>query len=68
MTVRDDARDAGLLLRYALDHALSPARHDIYSQPLDRYHSDPDLRTVLTKLPPVWEFACSPRITRPGWC
>jgi hypothetical protein len=46
MTVRDDARDAGLLLRYALDHTLSPARHDTYSQLLDRYHSDPDLRTV----------------------
>lgn len=46
MTVRDDARDAGLLLRYALDHTMSPARHDIYSQLLDRYHSDPDLRTT----------------------
>lgn len=45
MTVRDDARDAGLLLRYGLDHAMSPARHDTYSQLLDRYHSDPDLRT-----------------------
>ena len=44
MTVRDDARDAGLLLRYGLDHVLSPARHDTYSQLLDRYHSDPDLR------------------------
>lgn len=44
MVSRDDARDAGLLLRYALDPSLSPARHDIYSQLLDRYHSDPDLR------------------------
>ncbi|MGH3500982.1 MAG: hypothetical protein ACRDQA_08820 [Nocardioidaceae bacterium] len=46
MTVRDDARDAGLLLRYGLDHTLSPARHDTYSQLLDRYHTDPDLRTA----------------------
>jgi hypothetical protein len=44
MTIRDDARDAGLLLRYGLDHALSPARHDTYRQLLDRYQSDPDLR------------------------
>jgi len=44
MTARDDARDAGLLLRYGIDHTLSPARHDTYSQLLDRYHSDPDLR------------------------
>jgi hypothetical protein len=46
MTARDDARDAGLLLRYALDHTLSPARHDTYSQLLDRYHTDPDLRSA----------------------
>lgn len=45
MTVRDDARDAGLLLRYGLDHTLSPARHDTYSQLLDRYQADPDLRS-----------------------
>jgi hypothetical protein len=45
MTVRDDARDAGLLLRYGLDHSLSPARHDIYSRLLDRYQADPDLRS-----------------------
>src|SRR5215472_2028644 len=44
MTARDDARDAGLLLRYGLDHTLSPARHDTYSRLLDRYQSDPDLR------------------------
>lgn len=46
MSARDDARDAGLLLRYALDHTLTPARHDTYSQLLDRYHTDPDLRTA----------------------
>lgn len=46
MSARDDARDAGLLLRYALDHALHPARHDTYSRLLDRYHSDPELRTM----------------------
>lgn len=46
MSTRDDARDAGLLLRYALDHTLTPARHDTYSQLLDRYHTDPDLRTT----------------------
>ncbi len=45
MTARDDARDAGLLLRYGLDHSLSPARHDIYSRLLDRYQADPDLRS-----------------------
>jgi hypothetical protein len=45
MTVRDDARDAGLLLRYGLDHSLSPARHDIYGRLLDRYQADPDLRS-----------------------
>jgi hypothetical protein len=44
MTARDDARDAGLLLRYGLDHTLSPARHDTYSRLLDRYQADPDLR------------------------
>lgn len=46
MSARDDARDAGLLLRYALDHTVMPARHDTYSQLLDRYHTDPDLRTA----------------------
>lgn len=46
MTVRDDARDAGLLLRYALDHTASPARHDAYARLFDRYQSDPDLRTL----------------------
>jgi hypothetical protein len=45
MTARDDARDAGLLLRYGLDHTLSPARHDTYSRLLDRYQADPDLRS-----------------------
>jgi hypothetical protein len=46
LTPRDDARDAGLLLRYGLDHTLSPARHDAYARLLDRYQSDPDLRTL----------------------
>jgi hypothetical protein len=46
MSARDDARDAGLLLRYALDHTLTPARHDAYGRLLDRYHTDPELRTV----------------------
>src|SRR6266568_7268430 len=46
MTTRDDARDAGLLLRYSLDHTSSPARHDAYARLLDRYQSDPDLRTL----------------------
>ena len=45
MTARDDARDAGLLLRYGLDHTLSPARHDTYRRLLDRYQADPDLRS-----------------------
>ena len=45
MTARDDARDAGLLLRYGIDHHLSPARHDTYSRLLDRYQADPDLRS-----------------------
>ena len=45
MTTRDDARDVGLLLRCGLDHTLSPARHDAYSQLLDRYQADPDLRS-----------------------
>ncbi len=49
MSARDDARDAGLLLRYALDHTVMPARHDTYSQLLDRYHTDPDLRTTFDK-------------------
>ncbi|WP_327744106.1 hypothetical protein OHO28_22170 [Streptomyces europaeiscabiei] len=46
MTARDDARDVGLLLRYGLDPAMSPARHDLYSRLLDRFHTDPDLRTA----------------------
>lgn len=46
MTARDDARDVGLLLRYGLDPTLSPARHDVYSRLLDRFHTDPDLRTA----------------------
>lgn len=50
MSARDDARDAGLLLRFALDDAIIPARHDVYSQLLDRYHSDPELRTVFDEL------------------
>ncbi|RSM82753.1 hypothetical protein DMH04_24325 [Kibdelosporangium aridum] len=45
MSARDDARDAGLLLRFALDHTVTPARNDTYSQLLDRYHADPNLRT-----------------------
>jgi hypothetical protein len=45
MTVRDDSRDAGLLLRYGLDHSLSPARHDTYSRLLDRYQADSGLRS-----------------------
>jgi hypothetical protein len=45
VTVRDDARDAGLLLRYALGRS-SPARSDAYTRLLDRYNSDPDLRTA----------------------
>ncbi len=50
MTTRDDARDAGLLLRYGLDHALSPARHDTYSRLLDRYQADPDLRSSFDEI------------------
>ncbi|MGW1614915.1 hypothetical protein ACWCQZ_36840 [Streptomyces sp. NPDC002285] len=46
MTARDDARDVGLLLRYGLDPTMSPARHDVYSRLLDRFHTDPDLRTA----------------------
>lgn len=46
MAVRDDARDAGLLLRFALDRASSPAWNDTYTRLLDRYQSDPDLRAV----------------------
>jgi len=45
MTAREDARDSGLLLRYGLDHSLSPARHDTYNRLLDRYQTDPDLRS-----------------------
>ena len=50
MSARADARDAGLLLRFALDHTVVPARHDTYSQLLDRYHSDPDLRTAFDQV------------------
>ncbi|MFI2239442.1 hypothetical protein [Streptomyces chrestomyceticus] len=46
MTARDDARDVGLLLRYGLDPTVSPTRHDVYSRLLDRFHTDPDLRTA----------------------
>lgn len=46
MTARDDARDVGLLLKYGLDPTMSPARHDVYSRLLDRFHTDPDLRTA----------------------
>lgn len=44
MSVRDDARDVGLLLRYALDHTATPSRFEVYGRLLDRYHSDPELR------------------------
>jgi hypothetical protein len=50
MSARDNARDAGLLLRFALDHTVVPARHDTYSQLLDRYHTDPDLRTAFDEV------------------
>lgn len=50
MTARDDARDAGLLLRYGLDHTLSPARHDTYGRLLDRYQADPDLRSCFDEI------------------
>lgn len=50
MTARDDARDAGFLLRYALDHTLTPSRHDDYGRLLDRYHADPDLRTAFDQV------------------
>jgi hypothetical protein len=50
MSARDDARDAGLLLRYALDHTVNPARDDTYSLLLDRYHTDPDLRTAFDEV------------------
>jgi hypothetical protein len=46
VSIRDDARDAGLLLRYALDPAAAPARLDVYGRLLDRFHTDPDLRSV----------------------
>jgi hypothetical protein len=46
VTARDDARDAGLLLRYALDPTVTPGRVDVYGRLLDRYHTDPDLRGV----------------------
>lgn len=50
MTARDDARDAGLLLRFALDHTSSPGRNDTYGQLLDRYHTDPDLRSAFDQV------------------
>jgi hypothetical protein len=50
MTARDDARDAGLLLRYGLDHSLSPARYDSYNRLLDRYQADPDLRSSFDEM------------------
>jgi hypothetical protein len=46
VSVRDEARDAGLLLRYGLDPEAAPGRIDVYSRLLDRYHTDPDLRSV----------------------
>ncbi|MBA9002756.1 hypothetical protein [Thermomonospora cellulosilytica] len=46
MTFRDDARDVGFLLRYALDSSASPIRHDTYRMLIDRYHTDPDLRSA----------------------
>ncbi|MDA2812329.1 hypothetical protein O4J56_16935 [Nocardiopsis sp. RSe5-2] len=50
MSDRDDARDAGMLLRFALDHSLVPARHDTYGRLLDRYHTDPELRTAFDQV------------------
>jgi len=46
VSTRDDARDAGLLFRYALDPASTPARLDVYGRLLDRFHTDPDLRSM----------------------
>jgi hypothetical protein len=46
MTEREVARDVGLLLKYALDHTLTPGRHDTYNRLLDRYTTDPELRTA----------------------
>ncbi|WP_037360316.1 hypothetical protein [Amycolatopsis orientalis] len=46
MTDRDLARDVGLLLRFALDHTVTPARHDTYNRLFDRYTTDPELRTA----------------------
>jgi hypothetical protein len=46
MTDRDLARDVGMLLRFALDHTVTPARHDTYNRLLDRYTTDPELRTA----------------------
>jgi hypothetical protein len=46
VSARDDARDAGLLFRYALDPTSAPARLDVYGRLLDRFHTDPDLRSV----------------------
>lgn len=50
MTARDDARDVGLLLRYSLDPTASPARLDVYSRLMDRFHTDPDLRTTFDEM------------------
>lgn len=50
MKARDNARDAGLLLRYCLDHHATPARHDEYGSLLDRYFTDPDLRTIFDEI------------------
>jgi hypothetical protein len=46
VSARDDARDAGLLLRYALDPTATPGRVDVYGRLLDRYQTDPDLRRI----------------------
>ncbi|MEU6990629.1 hypothetical protein ABZ953_08240 [Streptomyces sp. NPDC046465] len=53
MTARDVARDAGLLLKCALTPTASPARLDEYGMLLDRYHADPELRSVFD------EFMCA---------
>src|SRR5260370_37373194 len=50
MATHDDARDRGLLLRCAVDHTLSPVRHDVYGRLLDGYQSDPDLRTLFDEV------------------
>jgi hypothetical protein len=46
MTIREDARDVGFLLRYALDPSASPMRNDTYRALVERYHTDPELRSV----------------------